>query len=258
MAMALSSLRCHRVARVARVAVPLRSILPRGAQLAHRRCLSIQVALLALCAVLFPSTVLLKVDPQYPGTAVERLQGIHLRVKTLSKEELSGDWQEVRRRLLWAGGLRDLPDVPPGQGCTAHSFNDDTHCDLTAMLGEVSHNQNDGNIEGIATGNLLGPGIQVASLPELGPGGSWSTCINGCNFEPPQDVAHVQFRSRVAFKLVWCPPVFKKFVLVDDEGEYLAHGEPTGELPNEFWRKRNYELVRGGRYARVAESFKEE
>ena len=27
--------------------------------------------------------------------------------------------QEVRRRLLWAGGLRDLPDVPPGQGCTA-------------------------------------------------------------------------------------------------------------------------------------------
>ena len=34
MAMALFSLRCHRVARVARVAVPLRSILPRGAQLA--------------------------------------------------------------------------------------------------------------------------------------------------------------------------------------------------------------------------------
>lgn len=34
-----------------------------------------------------------EVDPQYPGTAVERLQGIHLRVKTLSKEELSGDWQ---------------------------------------------------------------------------------------------------------------------------------------------------------------------
>ena len=36
-----------------------------------------------------------QVDPQYPGTAVERLQGIHLRVKTLSKEELSGDWQET-------------------------------------------------------------------------------------------------------------------------------------------------------------------
>lgn len=36
-----------------------------------------------------------QVDPQYPGTAVERLQGIHLRVKTLSKEELSGDWQDL-------------------------------------------------------------------------------------------------------------------------------------------------------------------
>eukprot|EP00438_Fugacium_kawagutii_P026941 Skav204979 [mRNA] locus=scaffold1180:234092:234475:- [translate_table: standard] len=126
------------------------------------------------------------------------------------------------------------------------------------MLGEVAHNENDGNIEGIVTGNLLGPGIQVASLPELGPGGSWSTCINGCNLEPPQDVAHVQFRSRVAFKLVWCPPAFKKFVLVDDEGKYLAHGEPSGNLPHEFWRKSNYELVRGGRYAHVAESFAKE
>ncbi|CAK9103788.1 unnamed protein product [Durusdinium trenchii] len=188
-----------------------------------------------------------QVDPQYPGTALERLQGIHFRVKTLSTEELSGEWQEVRRRLLWAGGLRDLPDVPPGRGCTAHSFNDDTHCDLTAMLGDVAHNQNDGNIQGIATGNLLGPGIQVASLPELGPGGSWSTCMNGCHLEPPQDVAHVQFRSRVAFKLVWCPPAFKKFVLVDDDGNYLAHGEPSGELPHEIWRKSNYELVKGGR-----------
>lgn len=34
-----------------------------------------------------------QVDPQYPGTALERLQGIHFRVKTLSTEELSGEWQ---------------------------------------------------------------------------------------------------------------------------------------------------------------------
>eukprot|EP00438_Fugacium_kawagutii_P030728 Skav209838 [mRNA] locus=scaffold2703:273246:297320:- [translate_table: standard] len=99
--------------------------------------------------------------------------------------------QEVRRRLLWAGGLRDLPDVPPGQGCTAHSFNDDTHCDLTAMLGclaDLGRSWLDGTIEGIATGNLLGPGIQALPSPS----------INGCNVEPPQDVAHVQFRSRRA------------------------------------------------------------
>lgn len=34
-------------------------------------------------------------------------------------------------------------------------------------------------------------------------GGSWSTCLIGCNQNPPQDVAHVQFKSRIAFKLVW-------------------------------------------------------
>lgn len=30
----------------------------------------------------------------------------------------------------------------------------------------------------------------------------------GANQSPPQDVAHIQFQSRVAFKLVWCPPTF--------------------------------------------------
>ena len=32
-------------------------------------------------------------------------------------------------------------------------------------------------VVGIAFSNRLGPGIRVASLPELGPGGSWSTCM---------------------------------------------------------------------------------
>ena len=108
----------------------------------HSWVASLEVLLL-LCAVL-PWTLVVRsssfrgerqVDSQYPGTALERLKGIHLRVKTLTSQDLSADWQEVRRQLLWAGGLRDLPDVPPGQGCTKHSFNDDTHCDLTAMLG---------------------------------------------------------------------------------------------------------------------------
>jgi hypothetical protein len=48
-----------------------------------------------------------------------------------------------------------------------------------------------------------GPGIRTASLPELGPGGSWTTCMIGCAQNPPRDVAHIQFRSRIAFKLVW-------------------------------------------------------
>merc|ERR1719213_447145 len=120
------------------------------------------------------------------------------------------------------------------------------------MLGEVSHNLNEAGkdrVAAIAVGNRLGPGIEVASLPELGEGGSWSTCTNGCHMDPPRDVAHVQFRSRIAFKLVWCPPNFETFVLVDDEGRELRRGTPTGTLPLLAARQGNYELVRGGKYA---------
>jgi len=105
-------------------------------------------------------------------------------------------------------------------------------------------------IVGIARGNFLGKGIQIASLPELGPGGSWSTCANGCNQNPPQDVAHIQFQSRIAFKLVWCPTdSYNVFVLVDDDGALLAKGVPTGDLPSLDQRVLNYQLVRGSKYA---------
>ncbi|CAE8622080.1 unnamed protein product [Polarella glacialis] len=198
----------------------------------------------------------MEVDPAYPGTSVERLRNIQARVRSLVPADLSKDWEEVRRKLLWAGGLKDLPQNVPGQGYTGHSFNDDNHCDLTPMLGEVAHNLNNGEVSGIAQGNRLGPGIDLATLPELGVGGSWSTCTNGCHLEPPQDVAHVQFRSRIAFKLVWCPPEFSSFVLVDDSGAYLNHGSPSGALPDMRMRRSNFQLVKGSKYALEAEGFK--
>ena len=68
-----------------------------------------------------------------------------------------------------------------------------------------------------------------------------------------QDVAHVQFRSRIAFKLVWCPPQFNTFVLVDDEGELLASGSPSGALPHPQERALNFRLVLGSKYAKEAE-----
>ena len=126
------------------------------------------------------------------------------RVTSLRPEDMNDDWAAVRRRILWAGGLKDL-DYPtlPGYGYTGHSFNDFNHCDLTAMREDYSSSENEGRVAGIAYKNQLGPGITLASLPELGPGGSWSTCMMGCNLDPPRDVAHVQFRARIAFKLVW-------------------------------------------------------
>lgn len=137
------------------------------------------------------------VDPEFPGTAVERMLNIRERVKELTQgDDLNQKWDDVRRRILWAGGLKDLPNAAPGQGYTGHAFNDFNHVDCTAMLPVDS--QNNGEIEGIARGNFLGEGIRIASLPELGPGGSWSTCALGCNKDPPQDVAHVRNAIRLS------------------------------------------------------------
>ena len=196
-------------------------------------------------------------DPEYPGTAVKRLRAVRERVSQLTEEDLNGRWADVRRRLLWAGGLRDLSGARPGEGYTGHSFNDWNHVDLTCMNDGSSDNQNDGRVKGIAVGNFLGEGIRVASLPELGPGGSWSTCALGCNRDPPQDVAHLQFKARVAFKLVWVPnEEFDTFVLVDDDGNLLARGTPSdgpGGLPPLRERVQNYRIMEGSKYSRVAD-----
>lgn len=184
-------------------------------------------------------------DPVYPGTAVGRLRSVLKRVHEL--DTLDGPWDEVRRRLLAAGGLRD-------DYSTGHAFNDDNHCDLTTMIGAVSHQSNaDGAVAMISRHNQLGPHIAKASLPEHGPGGSWSTCTNGAHEIPPRDVAHVQFSSRIAFKLVWVPSDFTQFVLVDDDGRELRRGTPTGALPSLRARKGNFALVKGGKYAAAAE-----
>lgn len=75
----------------------------------------------------------------------------------------------------------------------------------------------------------------------------------GCNEVPPKDVAHLQFRSRIAFKLVWVPPSFNSFVLVDDDGNLLNKGSPTGAVPSLGERRDNYRLVVGSKYAKAAD-----
>ena len=116
-----------------------------------------------------------KIDSMYPGTAVERMTAVRDRVQQLQdqKKLVDSSWEDVRRRILWAGGLKDLPDAVPGRGYTGHSFNDFNHVDLTCMLDQVSDNENDGSVKGIAIGNRLGSGIRIASLEELGPGGRY-------------------------------------------------------------------------------------
>jgi len=75
----------------------------------------------------------------------------------------------------------------------------------------------------------------------------------GASQTPPQDVAHVQFRSRIAFKLVWTPPLFNAFVIVDDEGKLLNIGHPTGRsMPSLRERAMNYKVVEGSKYGAAA------
>jgi len=197
-----------------------------------------------------------EVDHEYPGTSVARLKAVRERVAQIvdaGGDDFNGPWEEVRKKLLWVGGLKDLPNAVPGKGYTGHCFNDYNHVDLTTMLESFSDSTNEGKVKGIAFRNPLGDGIRIASMPELGPGGSWTTCANNCHHDPPQDVAHIQFRSRIAFKLIWVPPNFDSFALVDDDGNLLARGKPNdgpGALPPLGERMRNYRLVRGSKYCK--------
>ena len=69
-------------------------------------------------------------------------------------------------------------------------------------------------------------------------------------------MAHIQFRSRIAFKLVWVPNTsYDTFVLVDDDGKLLATGKPSsGPLPPLRDRKYNYQIVEGSKYGKQAKS----
>lgn len=194
------------------------------------------------------------VDDEYPGTAVERRKAVAARIKEVGVRAFAEPWPETRRNLMYVGGLKDVAS-------TRLAFSDYNHCDLTCMAPSVFEESNaDGAVAGISRSNALGETICAGSLQDLGPGGSWATCMIGCASEPPRDVAHVQFKSRIAFKLVWTPGAtdsFRRFVLVDDEGVLLASGAPAGDdLPPLAERKKNFALVEGSRYARAATIFR--
>lgn len=187
-------------------------------------------------------------DEEYPGTSVERMNAAVANAKALTSAELNGDYEStVRKAFLKAGGLYDIPS-------TSHCFTDFNHNDLTTMNHQSQYNENDGSVKGISRGNNLGSAIAAGSDPSLGEGGSWCTCMIGSGENPPNDVAHTQFHSRIAFKLVWVPPNFDSFVLVDDSGALLNKGTPTGTLPDLDERQNNYDIVKGSKYATAADN----
>ena len=213
-------------------------------------------------------------------------------MRQMDNTTLNGEWEVLRKGLLNACGLRDLQSsrlvrkvhdalfvlhlpvyndvvclhvglfiscsqyniiyLRPGSGYTGHCFNDFNHVDCCTMQGAESHNENLGQVDGIAYSNQLGPGITVASKV-LGQGdagsGSWCTCQIGAHKSPPADVCHRQFKAQVSFKLVWCPGDFTTFTVVDDAGGLLAHGSPSGLLPGSREREANWRAVKGSKYA---------
>jgi len=176
------------------------------------------------------------VSPSLPGTATQRLEAARDRARSLNGK-LTGDWEGIRKQLLYAAGLADV-------GETSHCFSDFNHVSATTMAQAQQENLHDGKVQGMAAGNQLGPVIKLASLRE-GKGfekdGSWCTCALGAGKEPPFDVAHHQFKSEVAFYLVW-KEGGGKFALVTEQGDNLACGEPTGKLPSKDARKLNWQI----------------
>ena len=63
---------------------------------------------------------------KYRGTSEKRLLTIHQNLKSIPEKELIDRWENIRIKLLNAGGLKNLPE-------TQHIFNDFNHCDLTPM-----------------------------------------------------------------------------------------------------------------------------
>ena len=80
-------------------------------------------------------------DTAVPGTATQRLLNVLKNVYELQNSTaLSSDWERVTRpALLQAGGLSN-------DRSTSHAFNDDNHCDLCCMLGQVQQNQGGNSI----------------------------------------------------------------------------------------------------------------
>ena len=178
---------------------------------------------------------------KYLGTSEKRLKTIHNNISLLTINDLNGRWNYIREKLLFAGGLKN-------EYRTSHIFNDYNHCDLTPIKKDFFENENKGKVENINKKNYLGNVINECSINNnhnfTDNDGSWGTCMIGCGKNPPQDVAHIQFQSKIAFKLIWLPPEYDKFALVDDDGKIIKTGENFDKnFPNKYERQMNFEIV---------------
>ncbi|CAK0838884.1 unnamed protein product [Prorocentrum cordatum] len=195
------------------------------------------------------------------GHGQEQTEGVRARARALTRAErmlqleqpvgahagmTSPKKQRRVRAVAWVslmpGGLKE-------DYSTSHAFNDDNHCDLTTMAVQ----------EGIGDQKLVlclrgSPAAAEEAMSE----DPADRQLGGTEREGPaldmNRAERQKHQGRIAFKLVWAPPDFSQFVLVDDEGRELRRGRPTGSLPPARARQGNFELVAGGKYALAAEA----
>lgn len=181
-----------------------------------------------------------KLLSNYDGTSSKRLQTIHRNLNKIPDESLIDNWETIRVKLLQAGGLKNVFE-------TQHILNDFNHCDITPMKKKTFEHINQNKVKGIDKVNYLGDLIRKCSINYglfSDKDGTWGTCMIGCNQLPPQDVAHLQFNSKIAFKLIWLPPEYNNFIIVDDDGNLLKKGQNLNkDIPNKSERKLNFQTA---------------
>lgn len=153
----------------------------------------------------------------YPNTDTTTLMAITKKIRNWTSVDVQGSWREVRNKLM------DISGLSTSCGHTSHCFNDWNHVDLLCVDESKYHLTNqESQVLGIDHVNSLEDVIRHCTSQGQR---VWTTCMMGCSREEePQDVAHQQFKCKIAFKLVWLPGLeekYDRFCLLDEEGDVL-------------------------------------
>ena len=127
------------------------------------------------------------------------------------------------------------------------------------MLMQTADNEHDGSVRGIAVGNQLGEGIRAASFTRRRARRTvhMMTYRSAPIKNPAARRRHVQFQSKIAWKLVWVPGElgdFSRFVLVDDAGTSLTPASQPGTSPIS-WSENTMPNVERRQIRRVREDY---
>jgi hypothetical protein len=78
-----------------------------------------------------------------------------------------------------------------------------------------------------------------------------STPFHNRDLAVPMSFCNTQHRSRIAFRMVWCPENFDNFVIVDQDGDVLTRGRLDGahDLPPLRERQMAWDIIKNSVYS---------